>query len=84
MISSRELPFSSKLVAGNLLRKFRKLFSGLDHSWLNPYLFLIIKNKSIYSWVETIEPLIYFALNVCGSAFVYQNEPSENPDTLGF
>ncbi len=31
MISSRELPFSSKLVAGNLARKFRKLFSHLDH-----------------------------------------------------
>jgi hypothetical protein len=32
MISSRELPFSSKLVAGNLFRKLRKLFSSLDHS----------------------------------------------------
>ena len=32
MISSRELPFSSKLVAGNLFRKLRKLFSSSDHS----------------------------------------------------
>jgi hypothetical protein len=32
IISSRELPFSSKLVARNLARKARKLFRGLRHS----------------------------------------------------